>query len=178
MLAPPLARAAGIRVIAGTPLHERAAHPANPTHHLLALVLLDVALIVGGSAGMVQAALSLGDHWHVSHAALGVLVLAPLTSIPNAITGVRLGLAGRSEALVGETFNSNTINLGGGVIAPALITTLAALTLTAKLELAWLVAMTAVTIGLLWPRAGMRRAGAALVVGMYVGFLVLHLASP
>ena len=57
---------------------------------------------------------------------LGFLILAPLTSIPNALTAVRLGLAGRGAALVGETFNSNTINLGFGVIVPSLFVTFAA----------------------------------------------------
>jgi len=164
--------------LATRPRRERLAHSGNPTQHLLALIIVDVALIVAGSAGMVQAALALGDDWNVSSAALGVLVLAPLTSVPNAITGVRLGIAGRSDALVGETFNSNAINLGAGVVAPALFTTLAALALTAKLELAWLVAMTAVTIGLLAPREGMRRQGAVLLIALYVGFLALHLSAP
>ena len=100
---------------------------SDPTRHLLALILLDVTLIVAGSAGMVQSALALGDRWHVSSAVLGTLVLAPLTSIPNAITGIRLGIARRGAALVGETFNSNTINLGAGVIVPALFVSLSAL---------------------------------------------------
>ena len=46
--------------------------------------------------------------------------------MPNALTAVRLGLAGRGAALVGETFNSNTINLGFGVIVPSLFVTFAA----------------------------------------------------
>ena len=72
---------------------------------------------------MVESALSLGRRWGVSEALLGVLILGPLTSIPNAATAIRLGLAGRSTALVGETFNSNAINLGVGAIIPALFVT-------------------------------------------------------
>src|SRR5205807_9932062 len=132
----------------------------NPTHHLLALAVVDVALIVAGSAGMVQSALDLGGRWGVSRAVLGVLVLAPLTSLPNALTGVRLGLAGRSAALVGETFNSNTINLAAGVIVPSLFVTLGAISATGKLELVWLIVMTALTLALLSRPAGMRRGGA------------------
>jgi len=159
------------------PVGGRGESRSNPTHHLLALIVLDVGLIIAGSAGMVQTALSLGDSWQVSRAALGVLVLAPLTSIPNAMTGVRLGLASRSAALVGETFNSNTINLGGGVIAPALFTGLAALTATAKLELAWLLGMTVATVALLARRGGMRRPGASLLILLYVGFVAVELSS-
>jgi cation:H+ antiporter len=149
----------------------------SPTHHLLGLAVLDVILIVAASAGMVEAALALGDRWHVSSAVLGVLVLAPLTSIPNAFTGVRLGLAGRSAALVGETFNSNTINLGAGVIVPALFITLSVPSSTGKIQLAWLAAMTAFCLAALARRRGMRRATAGVLIAMYVGFVALQLGS-
>ncbi len=134
-------------------------------------------LIVAASAGMVEASLSLGDRWHVSRAVLGVLVLAPLTSIPNAATGIRLGRAGRSSALVGETFNSNSINLGFRVIVPALFVTLSTASATGKLELGWLIAMTALTLLLLSTRRGMRRGGAAALIALYAGFVAVQLAS-
>jgi cation:H+ antiporter len=151
--------------------------PTNPTHHLLALIVLDIVLILADSAGMVQAALSLGDRWHISRAALGVLILAPLTSIPNAITGVRLGIAGRSAALVGETFNSNTINLAAGVIVPALFTALAALSSTAKLQLAWLAAMTLFSLLALSRSRGMGRAHALVLIVVYIGFAATQILS-
>lgn len=122
---------------------------------------------------MVQAALSLGHAWHISDSALGVLALGPLTSIPNAMTGVRLGLAGRGEALVGEALNSNTLNLAAGVIAPSLFVTLLATSGTAKAELWWLVGMTAVTTFLLARRPGLGRVGGALLIVLYLGFLAL-----
>jgi cation:H+ antiporter len=147
----------------------------SPTHHLLGLVVVDVTLIVAGSAGMVQAALSLGASWHVSTAVLGVLILAPLTSLPNAMTAIRLGLAGRGAALVGETFNSNTINLAAGVLIPSLFVTLAASTGTAKLQLGWLVGMTFACLLLLIPERGMRRPGAVVIVVLYLGFVGLQL---
>ncbi|MBV9603935.1 MAG: hypothetical protein JO027_02445 [Solirubrobacterales bacterium] len=143
---------------------------SNPTHHLIALIILDIAVVIAGSAGMVQAALSLGSDWHVSHAVLGVLILAPLTSLPNAVTAIRLGRAGRGAALVGETFNSNSINLGAGVIAPSLFVTFAALSSVDKEQLGWLLAMTLVTIALLAHPRGMRRPGAVVLVVLYFAF--------
>jgi cation:H+ antiporter len=151
--------------------------PEDPTHHLLALIVLDVALIVAGSAGMVQAALALGDHWHISRAILGMLILAPLTSVPNAITAVRLGLAGRDAALVAETFNSNTINLSAGVIVPSLFVTLAASSATAKLQLVWLVGMTGMCMLALARARGMRRSEAAGLIALYCGFVAIQLIS-
>ena len=144
----------------------------DPTHHLIGLIVLDVTLIVAGSAGMVQAALSLAGSWHISHAVLGVLILGPLTSIPNALTATRLGRAGRGAALVAETFNSNTINLAFGVIVPSLFVTFAAASTTGKFQLAWLVGATLLTIAVLARPRGMRRAEAAALVALYFAFVV------
>jgi cation:H+ antiporter len=149
---------------------EGAESSLSPTHHLLGLIVLDVAVIIAGSAGMVQAALSLGADWHVANTVLGVLILAPLTSLPNAATAIRLGLAGRGAALVGETFNSNSINLGVGVIAPSLFVTFAALTNVEKQQLGWLMTITAATLVLLSRRRGMRRPGAAVLIILYFAF--------
>jgi cation:H+ antiporter len=144
----------------------------SPTHHLLGLIILDVIVIVAGSLGMVQAALSLAGSWHISHTVLGVLILGPLTSIPNALTATRLGRAGRGAALVGETFNSNTINLAFGVIVPSLFVTFAAATTTGKLQLAWLVGVTLVTMAALARSGGMRRTDATVLIGLYFAFAV------
>jgi Ca2+/Na+ antiporter len=100
-----------------------------------------------------------------------------LTSVPNAITGVRLGVAGRSTALVGETFNSNTINLAAGVIVPSLFVTLEAVSGAEMLKLAWLLAMTAATLLVLARPGGLRRAHAAGLIGLYGGFVLTELLS-
>jgi cation:H+ antiporter len=158
-------------------LHEHAAPErppdtsTNPTHHLLALIVVDVTVIVAGSFGMVEAALSLAGDWHISNAVLGVLILGPLTSIPNALTAVRLGLAGRGAALVGETFNSNTINLGAGVILPSLFVTFAAVSTLGKLQLAWLLLAMLLTVAALARPGGMRRSGAAALLILYFAFV-------
>lgn len=162
---------------------EQRKHPDRPVGaspdptHLLARIVLDVVLIVAGSIGMVQAALALSDRWGIARPVLGVVILAPLTSIPNALTAVRLGLASRGSALVGEAFNSNTINLAVGVVAPALFVSLAGLSGTAEVAVWWLIAMTALTLVLLALPGGMRRLGAAALLLSYLGFVAFYLAS-
>jgi cation:H+ antiporter len=154
--------------------HPSSAQPTKrATHHLLALIVVDAALIIAGSFGMVESALTLGNRWGISEALLGVLILGPLTSIPNAATGIRLGRAGRSTALVGETFNSNAINLGIGAILPALFVSVTHPSGTAKLEVAWVVAMTLITVAMLARRRGIRRPEAAALVIMYAGFVLI-----
>jgi cation:H+ antiporter len=146
------------------------------THRQVALMAVDVAVIVAGSFGMVQAALTLGARWGVASAVVGALVLAPLTSIPNALTGIRLGRAARGSALVTEALNSNTINLVFGVALPSLFVSLAARSATDRLDLALLAAITVATVALLAPRRGMRRGGGAIVVSLYAAFIAVTLS--
>jgi Ca2+/Na+ antiporter len=84
-------------------------------------------------------------------------------------------MARRGAALVGETFNSNTINLCAGVVVPALFVALGALSGTAKLELAWLVGMTLVTLTALAAPRGLGRAAGAAVVALYFLFAAIQL---
>jgi cation:H+ antiporter len=157
------------------PAQEASSAGENPARHIVAIVALDVPLIVAGSIGMVQAALALGQRWGISNAILGVLILAPLTSIPNALTAVRLGRAHRGSALVSEALNSNSLNLVAGVTIPALFVTVSATTAVAKADVAWLVAITALSIFALARPGGMRRVGAIAVIALYVAFVVVQL---
>ena len=156
--------------------HDRHAIPEFATHRQLALMALDLALIVGGSFGMVQAALTLGARWGLAAGLVGALILGPLTSLPNALTGVRLGMARRGAALVTEAFNSNTINLVAGVALPSLFVSLSSRSASGRVDLALLAAATVATAGLLARRGGMRRAGAATLVALYAAFVAVTLS--
>jgi cation:H+ antiporter len=154
---------------------EPAEHHHGPLWRLAVLIPVDVALIILGSTAMVECALSLSDRWHWSRSLVGVLVLGPLTSLPNAFTAVRLGLADRGAALVSETANSNTVNLFAGVVLPALFVSVARATTGVKLELGWLVVMSVVTLLLLVPRRGLGRVGGVALIAFYVAFVAAEL---
>jgi cation:H+ antiporter len=181
-----LARRLGLRLVAGLVLepndpggdrhHDRHAIGEFTTHKQLTLMLVDLVLIVGGSLGMVQAALTLGDRWGVASALVGALILGPLTSLPNALTGLRLGTTGRAAALVTEAFNSNTINLVAGIAIPSLVVTLTVSSPRNQLDLALLAAATIATVGLLAARRGMRRPGAMTIVALYAAFVATTLS--
>jgi cation:H+ antiporter len=152
----------------------RAHVSARPTREI-GLMLLEVVLIVLGSFGMVQAALSLGDRLGIPGALIGVLILAPLTSLPNAATAIRLGRHGRGSALVTEMFNSNTINLAFGLVVPALFVGIASVSAVGKVDLGWLIGMTLLAIVLLARPRGVGRRSGALLVAVYAGFVVTQL---
>ena len=141
----------------------------------IALIVPAVALIVLGATGMVRASLALAGHWGISETITGVLILAVITSLPNAFTAVRLGLAGRGDALVTETLASNTINLIGGILIPALFVGLAAATGKVYFDLAWLGGMTVLVLVALAAPRGLGRAIGAVLIALYVVFLAVHL---
>jgi cation:H+ antiporter len=160
-----------------TPVERSASPSEHPVRGLVMLIVFDVTLIVAGSIGMVQAALALGDRWRISNAVLGVLVLGPLTSLPNAMTAIRLGLAQRGSALVSETFNSNTINLLAGVTIPALFVGVSAASDLGRVDVAWLIAMTALSIIFLGRPHGVRRVGATTLLALYLAFVIVQVVA-
>jgi cation:H+ antiporter len=140
----------------------------------LLLIPPAVTVIVLGSIGMVHAALRIGDAAGIPDVLVGTLLLAVLTSLPNAYTGVRLGLAHRGSALVSETLNSNTINLVGGLAVPALFVTVAFSTGLERADGIWLLAATALALVLLAQRGGVGRVGGSLLLASWVGFAVVQ----
>ena len=51
----------------------------------------------------------------------GAIVLAAVTSMPNAVAAVFLARRGRASATLSEAFNSNTLNVLAGLLIPAVI---------------------------------------------------------
>jgi cation:H+ antiporter len=126
--------------------------------------------------GAVRAATDLAHSWSVSQALVGVTVLAILTSLPNAWTGVRFGLQQRGSALISETLNSNSINIVAGLAIPAALGAFGAFPGLAVFDLAWLLGMTAAALVLFGKRDGAgRRAGAFLIL-LYAVFLAVQIA--
>ena len=152
-------------------------HRRAPQEHIgkwdALLLVPALALIVAGSALMVEAAVRLGERWSVPEYLVGVLVLAVLTSLPNAYTGIRLGFQGRGSALLSETLNSNTINLVAGIAIPALVISLGHFSGLVGFDLAWLIATTLLVLALLV--RGVGRTAGGLVVGLYLVFVAVQI---
>jgi cation:H+ antiporter len=149
-------------------------HPDGVDMRAVLLIPPALAIIVLGSIGMVHTGLQLGHAAGIPNVLVGVLVLAVVTSLPNAYTGIRLGLARRGAALVSETMNSNTINLVGGLAIPALFVTVAGGSGLERADGVWLLAATAIALVLLAPRRGMGRAGGMLLVASWIAFAAVQ----
>jgi cation:H+ antiporter len=143
---------------------------------LLVVLLVALGMIVAGSVGAVRAATDLAATWSVPDAIVGVVVLAILTSLPNAWTGVRFGLQRRGSALMSETLNSNSINLVAGLAVPAALGSFAAFSGFDVFNLAWLFVMTAAALVLFGRRSGAGRTAGAFLIVLYVVFLAVQIA--
>ena len=161
---------------------DRLALPARVRHRLAVAswgpvwrVVPAVAVIAGGSYAMVSGALALGDNWHIPRPILGAVGLAVITSLPNAYAATRLALFGNGTAVVSLAFNSNTLNLVAGVAIPAVFIGGLRTAPDAALDIAWLLAMTLLAIGLGWWRGGLDRPSGLLLIAVYALFLIFAL---
>jgi len=165
-----LARALGEREHWGHHEHRR----EHSLRRLGLVIAVTVALIIAGATGMVESAITIADRWQLSPGILGLLVLGPLTSLPNAYTAIRLGRARRGAAVVSETMNSNTINLAAGVILPGLALSIVARTGGSYIDFAWLVVMNLVALGMLARRGGLSRFNGLTLIAIFLAFCVLE----
>ena len=141
------------RAVAEEQRAARSDHHERPaTRDDLLVVAPAVALVIGASVGMVHAAVEIGHHFSISGAVMGTLVLAGLTSIPNAVAAVRLALHHRSSAVVSEAFNSNSMNIVAGLLLPAALLGVVAGSAAGRLSAVWALAMTMAVVAMLLRR--------------------------
>ena len=108
---------------------------------------------------------------------VGALVLAAVTSLPNAVAAVFLARRGRGAAALSTALNSNTVNVVAGLLVPAAVLGLAQPSASGLLIGGWYVGMTALTLLLAYLGRGLRRLSGWLIIAAYVLFVVAVLAS-
>ncbi len=156
--------------------HENAHLERIPARAALADALSVVPALVSiilASIGMVRIASSLGPRWGITDAVVGMLVLATLTGIPNAIVAIRLATQGRGAAVVSEALNSNTINILAGIGLPSVVLGAGAISDRTHFAIWWLIGMTALTVAVIAFRRGIYRWGGATIIALYIIFAVL-----
>lgn len=102
-----------------------------------------------------------------------MLILAALTGIPNVITSIKLALGGKGTAVMSESLNSNTLNILFGICVPAAILSFAPLSGQNIFSVWWLAGTTITALVLLFFNRGLNRLSGAMIVGLYLVFVVL-----
>jgi cation:H+ antiporter len=136
-----------------------------------------LVIVVVASVAMERGASSLGTHFGVSEIVVGALVLAAVTSLPNAVSAIYLARRGRGAATLSVALNSNSLNVIAGLLIPAVVIGLAKPSGTSLLVAGWYVGLTAVTLLLAYAGHGLRRASGGLIIAAYALFVVVLLAT-
>ena len=135
------------------------------------IAALALAVVVAASAIMERSATALGAHFAVPGVITGAIVLAAVTSLPNAVAAVYLARRGQGAATLSEALNSNTLNVLAGLLIPAVI--IGNVGLGGALRTAiWYGALTLATVALALAGRGVSRRNGFLIIYAYGVFVI------
>lgn len=138
---------------------------------LSALVTVVVASIV-----MERAATSLGRHFSLSGIVVGAVVLAAVTSLPNAVAAIYLARRGRGTAMLSTALNSNALNIAIGLLVPASLIGLGITTSREVFVAVWYLGLTALILALAYRDHGLRGHAGIVILVAYVLFVLALVA--
>ena len=156
---------------------EEAIHPGRGSWRDGVTGAAALLVVVAASTLMERAATTVGGHFGVPGIVTGGLVLAVVTSLPNAVAAIYLARRGRGAAALSTALNSNALNVTLGLLLPAAIIGLGPRTGPGTLVAAWYAGLTILALILAWRHRGLRRGHGALIVAAYLMFVVSLLAS-
>ncbi len=156
---------------------EEIIHPAHGRRRDVLLAVGALVVVVAASVVMERAGTSIGTHFGVPQIVIGGVVLAAVTSLPNAVAAVYLAARGRGAAMLSTTLNSNALNVAAGLLLPASITGLGPPSIHSVLIAVWYLGLTAAALAFAFRDGGVRRATGAFIIGAYLVFLGSLLAS-
>ena len=177
------ARLEGLRLPTGwvrwltTAVHEEedelaeAIRPRRGTWRDALAAAAALVTVVGASMVMEVAATAAGRRYAIADIVTGGLVLAVVTSLPNAVSAVYLARRGRGAAVLSTALNSNAINVLAGLLVPASLAGLGPRSGAGTLVAGWYAGLTALALALAYRGRGLGRpAGAAIIAG-YLAFV-------
>jgi cation:H+ antiporter len=136
------------------------------------VTLTSLVAVVVASVVMERAATTLGHDWSVPSILVGGIVLAAVTSLPNAVAAVYLARRGRGTAMLSTALNSNALNVAFGLLLPASIVGLGATSGREVMVAVWYAGLTAVVLALAYRDRGLHRRSGIVILVAYVLFVV------
>lgn len=155
---------------------EVAIHPRRAQRADVAVAVVAVVVVVGASVAMEKSAVTLGGRWAVPGIVLGGLILAGVTSLPNAVAAVYLAGRGRGAATLSTAMNSNTLNVIAGLLLPATIVGFSVASGSAALVAWWYLGLTVLALSLAYVGRGLGRGAGALIIAAYLAFAAATVA--
>ena len=156
---------------------QEAIHPQRGSGRDAMTAMIALVVVVVASVAMEQGASTLGTHFGVPEIVVGGLVLAAVTSLPNAVSAVYLARRGRGAAALSTALNSNSLNVAVGLLIPAVVIGLAKPSASGVLVAGWYVGLTVLTLFLAYVGRGLGRASGSVIIAAYFAFVVALLAT-
>ena len=144
----------------------------------LALVVVGIGVLIGGSQLLVDSATDIAEHFGVSDLVIGLTVVAVGTSLPELATSFLAAFRGQRDIAVGNVVGSNLFNLMcvlglTGLVSPDPVPVADS---SLQVDFPVMLAATVVLLPIIWKGFEIRRwEGSVLIVFyvLYVTFLVL-----
>ena len=155
-----------------TAIHPRRGHVADA---VVAVVALGV--VITASVAMERSASTLGARWGVSDIIVGGVVLAAVTSLPNAVAAIYLARRGRGAAMLSTALNSNALNVAVGFLLPAAVLGIGRISGHVVLVSAWYVGLTLVALAFAYVDTGLRRDAGYVILVSYLAFFGVLVAT-
>ena len=156
---------------------EAAIHPSRGGARDALVALLGTAAVIGASVAMERSASALGEHHGVPAILVGGIVLAAVTSLPNAVAGVYLALRGRGPAVLSTSLNSNAINIIAGLLLPTVFVGIGAPSAQPIFVATSALAITCLALVFAYSRRGLARAEGYAIVTAYLLFVAVLVAT-
>lgn len=147
-----------------------AIHPRHGNARDGVLAAIAVLVVVGASVAMEQTGSRLGSRHGVPEIITGAIVLAAVTSLPNAVAAVYLARRGRGAATLSTAMNSNALNVAAGLLLPAMIVGLGNPSGLMILTAAWYLGLTIFALACAYLGHGLRRVHGVLILAAYLAF--------
>lgn len=151
---------------------EPAIHPARGHAVDVTVAIIAVIVVIGASVAMEQSGSTLGARHQVPEIVIGGLVLAAVTSLPNAVAAIYLAARGRGAATLSTALNSNALNVVAGLLLPAAIVGLGSRSGQTTLIASCYVGFTVGVLALALAGRGLCRAAGVVIVLGYAMFVL------
>jgi len=152
---------------------EVAIHPDRGGVRDGVLAALAVLVVVGASIAMERTGSELGARHAIPGIVIGGLILAAVTSLPNAVAAVYLASRGRGAATLSTALNSNALNVVAGLLIPGAIVGLGAPSGPTTFVAVSYLGLTAAALAIAYLDRGLRRLPGALIIAAYVAFALV-----
>lgn len=150
-----------------------AIHPRRGRVVDVVVAACTLVVVIVASVEMEHAATRLGTQFSVPGILVGAVVLAAVTSLPNAVAAIYWARRGLGVATLSTALNSNALNVLAGLLIPTLFFGSAGRSGAATLVAAWYVAATALVVLLAHRHSGVRRNAGWLIVVSYAAFVAV-----